>query len=56
MGKAMTDIVDELLRPQLVEAKDDIYTCHSCKCEVEIVFGNKGYCEFCESVVFIDKT
>lgn len=57
MGKAMTDIVDELLRPQLVEDTPDtiVYTCHSCKSEVDIVFNDKGYCEYCESVVFVDK-
>lgn len=53
----MTDIVDELLRPQLVEDTPDtiVYTCHSCKSEVDIVFNDKGYCEYCESVVFVDK-
>lgn len=58
LGKSMTQIVDEILRPELTdqEIKDDaLYSCHSCKSQVDIVFDNKGYCEFCESVVFVDR-
>ena len=58
-SKSMTDIVDDLLRPQLVDDTPDnsIYKCHSCKTEVDIVVSdNKGYCEHCESVVFVDKS
>jgi DNA-directed RNA polymerase subunit RPC12/RpoP len=56
--KSMTDIVDTLLRPQLVEGTSDnaIYKCHSCKTEIDIVVeDDKGYCDHCESVVFVDK-
>jgi|GEM_PF-1934022 len=57
-GKSMTDIVDKLLRPQLVEETPDdaTYSCHNCRTEVDIVIeDSKGYCEHCESVVFVDK-
>lgn len=58
-GKPMTDIVDSLLRPQLVEDTSDtvMYICHNCRTEVEILLDNsKGYCEQCECIVFVEKS
>jgi len=56
-GKPMTDIVDDILRSFLIDDEADIsrYRCRSCFMEVEVVDGTIGYCDHCESVVFIDK-
>lgn len=59
LNKSMTEVVDEMLRPLLIESSTDEnkYTCHNCKTEVEIVVeDSQGYCDHCESVVFIDKS
>jgi hypothetical protein len=53
----MTDYVDELLRSQILEVKeeDERYFCCSCRMQVEIVGDGKGYCDHCECVVFVEK-
>lgn len=56
VGKSMTDIVDEILRSQLMTVEDTTrYTCHNCRTEVDVIDGNKGYCDYCETIVFVDK-
>ena len=58
-GKSVTDILDEILRSvrdNPSSGNGELYTCHNCKTEVDIVVNdNKGYCEQCECVVFVDK-
>ena len=57
LDKTMTDFVDDILRSQLVEDVPDnsIYVCCSCNAEVDCIEEDKGYCDFCESVVFVKK-
>lgn len=58
-GKSITDILDELVRlarDNTASGNGELYTCHNCNTEVDIVItDSKGYCEQCECVVFIDK-
>ena len=56
-NKPMTNYVNDILSSILVEENNDnaIYVCCSCRAEVTSVEGNKGYCDFCESVVFVEK-
>lgn len=58
-GKSITDILDEMLRLTLFkngEVKEIIYSCHNCRNPVDYNINSKeGYCDYCESVVFIEK-
>jgi len=58
-GRTITDVLDEMLRTTFLkncEEDDSIYTCHSCRNPVDYdINGKEGYCDFCESVVFIEK-
>lgn len=53
----MNNIIDELLDTNLDYNKDKEldYCCCSCRVRVEIIDDNKGFCEFCECEVFIEK-
>lgn len=59
-GKTITEVLDELLR--LLMAQGHIQNiahlrCQSCKHEVEYQINeHKAWCEYCESVVFFEKT
>ncbi len=59
-GKSVTDVIDELLRLVMDNGgngKTVILQCHNCRNEIDYeVSDNKGYCDYCESLVFIDKT
>lgn len=56
INKTMTKLVDEILRNQLIEyvSEEIVYRCCSCCMPVAIVDGVTGYCDHCESVVFIE--
>jgi DNA-directed RNA polymerase subunit RPC12/RpoP len=57
-GVAMTTYVDLLLRPMLVAdgTRDETYVCRNCRAKISIVGDDEtGYCDFCESVVFVEK-
>lgn len=57
-GKSITTVLDEMLRSMLANGKATTTlsrTCHNCKNEIDYEINiNTGYCDFCESVVFID--
>lgn len=59
-GKSITDIIDELLgiKPSNGNGEKTIsLTCHNCKNPIDYeINSSKGYCDYCESVVFIDKS
>jgi hypothetical protein len=57
INMSMTKFVDDLLRSQLTENVSDeiIYRCCSCCQPIEIVDGVTGYCDHCESIVFVEK-
>lgn len=58
-GKSITEVLDELLR--LLLAQGHIQNtahlrCQSCKHEIDYqISEHKAYCEYCESVVFIER-
>jgi len=57
-GKPITDMIDEMLRTSLTNGfgKSVILKCNKCKSELDYeVNSSQGYCDYCESVVFIDK-
>lgn len=55
-GKTITDLVDETLRSLLSDVKTVILKCHNCKQELDYEINvAEGYCDFCQSIVFIDK-
>jgi hypothetical protein len=58
-GKAITDIVDELLRSLLSPGsvlRPISLKCHNCRHEIDYEINiSQGYCDYCESVVFVDK-
>lgn len=58
-GRTITDIADDLLRSLLSSSDNEqsvIMKCHSCKQEIEYqINDSEGYCDNCESLVFIDK-
>lgn len=53
----MNKIEKDILYSELIEniSDDVIYNCSSCRMQIEIIDGEKGYCEHCESIVFIEK-
>jgi hypothetical protein len=54
-GKPIPDIIDEMLRPLLGVQAQATMKCHNCRNEIDYeVSENKGYCDYCESVVFMD--
>ena len=57
-GKSITDIIDDLVRSTLRNGsaeKTVIRTCQKCKNSIDYeITPTKGYCDYCESVVFID--
>jgi len=58
-GKSITSVIDDILRA-LINKQDSkeskSYTCHNCRNPVDYeINAYKGYCDYCESVVFIDK-
>jgi hypothetical protein len=55
--KTMTKIVDDILRTELIDNNDEdtIYKCCSCNMQVDVVDGETGFCDHCESIVFIEK-
>lgn len=59
MGKSITDVVDDMLRTILTDTSEEkpvIMKCSKCRQEVEFEISyTEGYCNQCESVVFIDK-
>ena len=59
-GKSITEVIDDMLRSSLDNTSvlnEIVYKCHNCKNQVDYeINSNKGYCDYCESVVFIDKS
>ncbi|MBZ0201575.1 MAG: hypothetical protein K8I03_01010 [Ignavibacteria bacterium] len=58
VGKPITDVIDEMLRSLLLNGfgKPVILKCNKCKSEIDYEINySQGYCDYCESVVFIDK-
>jgi DNA-directed RNA polymerase subunit RPC12/RpoP len=55
--KIMSKFVEEILRTQLINDDDDetVYCCSNCRMQVEVADGVTGYCEHCESVVFVER-
>lgn len=57
--KPITDILDEILRSKVqigFLTSNCILKCHNCKNEIDYeISDSKGYCDFCESIVFIDR-
>jgi hypothetical protein len=57
-GKPITDMIDEMLRSSLLDGFGKVVTlkCHNCKHEIDYEINcSQGYCDYCESVVFVDK-
>lgn len=55
-GKSITHIIDEMLRTLLTNGKTAILTCSKCRNEVDYeISENKAYCDYCESVVFVER-
>lgn len=58
VGKPITDVIDEMLRSSLLNGfeKPVMLKCNKCKGEIDYEINySEGYCDHCESVVFIDK-
>ena len=58
VGKSITEVIDEMLRSSLSNGyeKPVILKCNKCKNEIDYEINcTEGYCDYCESVVFIDK-
>lgn len=57
--KPITDILDELLRSRVMVgflSNNGSLKCHNCRHEIDYeISENKGYCDHCESIVFIEK-
>ena len=54
--KIMSKFVEEILRTQLINDDDEPeYCCSNCRMQVEVADGVTGYCEHCESVVFVER-
>lgn len=55
--KNMYIIEEDIINSELMETTSEeiIYKCFSCRMQVDIIDGEKGYCEQCESIVFIEK-
>lgn len=55
--KNMYKIDEDILNSELMEnsSEETIYKCSSCRMQVDVVNGDKGYCEQCESIVFIER-
>lgn len=55
--KNMYKIDEDILNVELMEnsSEETIYNCSSCRMQVDIINGDKGYCEQCESIVFIER-
>lgn len=53
----MNNIIDELIHNNLdyIEDEELDYCCCSCRARVENISNNKGFCDFCECEVFIEK-
>jgi hypothetical protein len=57
-GKPITALIDEMLRSTLLDGfgKCVALKCNKCKGEIDYEINySQGYCDHCESVVFIDK-
>lgn len=55
-GKSIIEITDEILRSLLTTEKAESLKCYNCKNEIDYSISiDKGYCDYCESVVFVDK-
>lgn len=53
-GEAAEHVVEQIFHNG--ELTTAIYKCGNCKSEIEADIGSRqGYCDFCESVVFLDK-
>lgn len=57
VDKTMTRFIDDLIRPILIEndSEDITYFCCSCRMQVSETDGNTGFCDNCESEVFVEK-
>lgn len=57
--KTITDVLDDILRSRVyvgILSKGIKLKCHNCKSEIDYeISENKGYCDYCESIVFIAK-
>ena len=58
-SKTMTRFIDDLIRPILIEnesvSEEINYYCCSCRMRVSETDGEKGFCDNCESEVFVEK-
>jgi len=59
--KNMYKIDEAILNGELIDNiynndEEMIYKCSCCRMQVDVVNGDKGYCEHCESIVFIERT
>lgn len=58
-GKSITDIIDDVLRSVLGCGSTEQAVrliCHNCKNEIDYeVSESRGYCDYCETVVFFEK-
>jgi hypothetical protein len=57
-GRPITDLIDEILRSSLLNGfgKPVILKCNKCKSELDYEISySEGYCDYCQSVVFIDR-
>jgi len=51
------EIDEEILYSEFFNysSEETIYKCSSCRMQVDVVNGDTGFCEHCESIVFIEK-
>ena len=55
-GKSITHIIDEMLRSLLTNGNAEMLICSNCRNEIDYeISDNKAYCDYCESVVFVDR-
>ena len=56
--KSISDIIDDLLHSKASDGNGEqtiIRLCHDCKNPIDYeINSSKGYCDYCESVVFLD--
>lgn len=57
--KPITDILDEILRSKVqigFLVSNCTLKCHNCRNEIDYeISDNKGYCDYCECIVFIER-
>ena len=55
--KIMSKLFKEILNPKSKNDADDepVYCCSNCRMQVDVADGVTGYCDHCESVVFVER-